>query len=77
MTRQEFYKIIDEIVEEDPGTVKGGERLDELEGWDSLSVVAFIGAMDKHLKAQVQPALLAKAETVDDLLGLVSEKIED
>ncbi len=77
MTRAEFYVILDEIIEEDPGTVQGGEKLTDLEGWDSLSVVAFIAAMDKHLNVAVPPKELVEAETTDDLLALVADQLSD
>jgi len=77
MTKTEFYAILDEIVEEDPGTIQGDESLDDLQGWDSLSVVAFIAAVDKHLNATVPAKELVEAKTIGDLLALVADKIDD
>ena len=49
MTRNNFYNLIDEIIEADPGTIKGGEQLSDLPAWDSLAVIGFIAEMAKHL----------------------------
>lgn len=77
MTKAGFYNILDDIIEEDPGTISGDELLADLEGWDSLSVVAFIAAMDKHLGVAVTPKKLVEAASVADLMDLVAGQITD
>ncbi len=75
MTKSTFYDIIAEIIEEDPGSVSGQELLTDLEGWDSMTVVAFLAVMDKHLSLAISPKELVEAKSVADLLELVAEKI--
>ena len=77
MTKDTFYNIIAEIIEEDPGSVSGHELLTDLEGWDSMSVVGFLAAMDKHLSLEVSPKELINATSVADLLALATGKITD
>ena len=77
MTKSEFYKIIEDIAEVPPGTVKGNEQLSDWDGWDSLAIVAFIAAMDKHLNFAVPPKPLVQARSVPDLVALVAEHLTD
>lgn len=75
MNKKEFLNVIEEIVEVDPNTLTGDELLADLEGWDSLSVVAFIAAVDKHLNAAPLPASVIAARSVNDLVMTVQDKL--
>lgn len=77
MNTQALLNLIEEIVELDPGTLNGTESLSDLEGWDSLSVVAFIAATDKHLGSAPPPASVVSARTVADLISTVADKLID
>lgn len=70
MTRAEFLTTIDELLELPPGTLRGEEKLEDLEQWNSLAVVGFIGIADEHCGQTLSPRLLAGCRTVNDLLGL-------
>lgn len=75
MNKKDFLNVIEEIVELDPGTLTGDEALADLEGWDSLSIVAFIAATDKHLGGAPPPSVVVSARTVADLVAAVEEKL--
>jgi acyl carrier protein len=77
MTKNDFYAIIDQIVELPKGTLAGDRELASIEGWDSLSVVAFIAAFDKHFGAPPPPSALLGCTTVADLAGLAGDKLSD
>ena len=70
MTREEFLSELDELVELEPGTLKGPEKLEELEQWSSMAIVGFIALADTYNGAKVGPIQIAKCVTVDDLLNL-------
>lgn len=74
MNKSDFLKLIDELLEKDPGTLHGPETLVD-EGWDSLGVVSFIALVDEHFGFTVAPRDLAKCVIVDDLVVLVGPKI--
>ncbi len=59
------------MVDLDEGTLTGLEKLEDLEGWSSISMVAFIAFADEHFSKRVSPRDIAGAETIDDLAGLV------
>jgi acyl carrier protein len=75
MTKSEFYRGLEEIVEVDEGTITGSETLDALGGWDSLAVVSFIAFADESLNAPISGSQLRECKTVQDLLSLVRDKI--
>ena len=75
MTHQEFYRLIDQLIEAEPGTIKGGEQLADLPAWDSLVIVGFIASMDKNLNATISITKLVEAKSVDDLVQLVASHV--
>jgi len=78
MTRKEFLGLLEEIVEEDPGTLTGAEKLKEqVAGWNSLAVVSFIALVDEHFGITLSPKVIADCKTVNDLIGLLNGKVTD
>ena len=75
MTKQEFLKLIEEMLEADPGSLSGDEPLETLI-WDSLAVVSFIALADEHLGVAVSPQALAEATTLADVLALVDSRLD-
>lgn len=69
MDSKEFLLAFDEIVELPPGTLKGSEKLEDLEGWNSMAMLGFIALADGNGK-KVAPRQIATAETVTDLMKL-------
>jgi acyl carrier protein len=75
MQRDEFLREMDELLELDPGTLKGAEALADLPSWDSLAVISFIALTDEKLDTVIAGESLAKAATVQDLLDLLGDRI--
>ena len=46
MTKKDFFLLIDELLENDPGTITGDEVLTQQSKWDSLAVIGFIALLD-------------------------------
>jgi len=70
MSPSDFYALLDDMLEFDPGTIKGDERLEDLDGWDSLAVISFIALVDEKFDTLVETDKLAAAESVSDLYDL-------
>ncbi|HTZ95271.1 MAG TPA: phosphopantetheine-binding protein [Terriglobales bacterium] len=68
MTRNEFLLQIDDILGLQPGTLRGDEKLEELENWDSTSLITFIALADSNAGVAVSPAQVVNCTTVADLL---------
>jgi len=77
MTKQDFYTLIETIVELPPGTIFGSESLSALEGWDSLAAIGFMAAVNKSAGIIIAPKDLVAAQTVGDLLKLVESEVTD
>jgi acyl carrier protein len=77
MTQQEFLREIDALMEADPGTLKGGEVLASIPEWDSMRVLSFIVLVEEQLHVVINGSSVAKAKTVNDLLGLVAGHLHD
>jgi acyl carrier protein len=71
MDRQNFLPLLDEVLELAPGTLKGPEKLEDLENWNSMAMVSFVALADEHFNYTVSPRQFVNCETVDDLLNLI------
>jgi acyl carrier protein len=70
MDLTEFLLTIDELLELEPGTLKGTEKLDELEGWNSLAVIGFMAVVSERFGIVVPPKKISACSTVGDLIAL-------
>ena len=75
MKKSEFLRLLEEMLELDPGTLKGSETLKEVGKWDSVAVMGFIGLVDEHFEIALAAKRLAECKTVDDLAGLVGDRL--
>ena len=75
MQRTEFLLSLDELLELEPGTVKGSETLESLEGWNSLAIISLMALMDERFDVTLQPRRIAACTTVADLVALLDDKI--
>lgn len=77
MTKNEFLREIETVIEADPGTLKGDEALSQVPGWDSMAVMAFIAMVDKKMGVILSPQKLAGCRSVPDLIDLLQKHISE
>ncbi len=70
MTRAEFLLEMDEILMLPAGTLRGNEKLEELQNWDSTSLITFIALAESNNGTNVSPGQIVTCTTVADLLRL-------
>lgn len=70
MTRDEFLLEMDEILGLPAGTLRGHEKLEELENWDSTALITLIALADTNNGADLSPDQIVGCSTVADLLRL-------
>ena len=70
MNRDEFLLEMDEILDLPPGTLRGHERLEELQNWDSTSLITFLALAETSNGVSVSPSQVVTCATVSDLLRL-------
>lgn len=71
MILDSFLRKLEEIMEVEPGTLKGGEHLQDLEDWDSLKVIEFLAYADEEFSLTISPKAIAECKTVGDLAALL------
>jgi hypothetical protein len=70
MTREEFLLQMDEILGLQPGTLRGDEKLEDLENWDSTTLIGLILLADANNSVPITPEQVVGCSTVADLLRL-------
>jgi acyl carrier protein len=70
MTHGEFLMQMDEILGLPPGTIRGDEKLEELENWDSTALISFVVLAEMQSGVNVTPDQIVTCSTVADLLHL-------
>jgi hypothetical protein len=69
MTPSEFLREMDEMLDLPSGTLKGNEKLEELQNWDSTSLIMFIALAESN-GTNITPGQIVTCSTVADLLRL-------
>lgn len=77
MTKQEFLRELEDMLEADMESIKGDETLADLGCWDSLAVMTYIAMVDEKFGVTISASKLADAKNVDDLIALLGDKISD
>lgn len=72
MNRDDFLLEMDQVLGLPPGTVRGNERLEDLENWDSMSLVTFIALAEANSRCRISPNQVVACTTVADLMRLAN-----
>jgi acyl carrier protein len=70
MKRDEFLLQMDEILGLQPGTLRGNEKLEDLENWDSTALIGLIALAESSNNVSIAPEEVVDCSTVGDLLRL-------
>jgi hypothetical protein len=70
MTRDEFLLEMDQILGLRAGTLRGDEKLEELENWDSTSLITLIALVDTSNGVHLSLSQIVNCSTVADVLRL-------
>jgi len=70
MTREEFLMEMDDILELPGGSLKGTEKLEELEQWNSTALLGYIALADTNNGTRISPRQIVNCATIGDLLTL-------
>jgi acyl carrier protein len=77
MTRAEFLRELEGVLELPAETLQGDEEMGELEGWDSLGLMSFIAMADSKLGVSPPAEQIAQAKTVGDLMALLGDRVSE
>lgn len=76
MNKIQFFQLLDELLELDPGSTQSGQRLADVPKWDSLAIMGFIALLDEHFGLSVPATKINECVTVDDLALLAGDRIQ-
>jgi acyl carrier protein len=68
--RETFLLEIDEILGLRAGTLRGDEKLEDLQNWDSTALIGVIALAESVAERQISPEHVVGCSTVRDLLKL-------
>ncbi len=74
MDEKKFYRMLDEILGLDLGTINGNESLSNAGLFDSLSMLGLISLLDMDFGIQTEPNKIIKIGTIFDLFQMVRIK---
>lgn len=75
MKKKDFLALLEEVIEADSSTLTGDELINDIEGWDSLAVISFIAMVDENFGVILSAQKISDANTVQDLITLLGDKI--
>jgi len=75
MTREEFLLEMDEILGLPGGTLRGHEKLDELDNWDSTTLITLISLAETNNGVSISPDQIVHCSTIADMLRMA--QVED
>jgi acyl carrier protein len=73
VAKSDALRLLEEMLDLRPQTLTGGECLKDLEAWDSLSTLMFIGLVDREFGVPLPGNRVAQCKTVDELCSLIGE----
>ena len=75
MNRDEFLSEMDQILGLPAGTIRGDEKLEDLENWDSMALITLIALAESSNNARLLPSDVAVCSTVADLIRLANVEV--
>ncbi len=70
-----YIKLIEEIIEAEPGTITISDELEEIHGWDSMALLGLIAIVDERYEEMIDLEKLAKCISVNDIVSLLDNLI--
>jgi len=62
-----FLTMMDELLEQAPGTIHAEDQLSDLEDWDSLALMSFMAKVNTKYGLILSPQRITQCKTVNDL----------
>ena len=75
MNKADFYTSLEDLFEEDEGSIGDESVLKELEGWDSMTFVGLIALVDEEFGVTLSPTDVLSCATTVDLVNLLGSLI--
>ncbi len=73
MTKEEKLAMLEEVMDLDEGTLTENAALDDIDEWDSLSVLTLISEMKKKYGISLTTAQIKEFKTVADICAVIPD----
>lgn len=71
MDKKEKMALMEEVMDLEAGTLSENDKLSSYEEWDSLSVLAYMSAINSKFHKNVMPTEIKKLVTIADAIDLM------
>jgi acyl carrier protein len=68
-------EIVSEVFDQDVLELAPGRRIEDMDGWDSLSHVRLIFTIEKSFKIKFLTSEMGSVETVGDLVATIKSRV--
>lgn len=75
MTKKDFLRELESLLELDVDTLAVGQRLEDVGGWDSLAVVSLMAFVDEKFSIALSADRINACKTVGDITNLLEGKL--
>lgn len=73
MTKEEKLALLEEVMDLDEGELEETASLEDIEEWDSLSVLTLISEMKKRFNISVTAQQIREFQTVSDICEIIPD----
>jgi acyl carrier protein len=77
MTSHEFLQILRENNGWDITSITNDSRIEDAVSWDSMAILGFLAASDKHLNINANADEVIAANTIGELFSLIAGGLTD
>jgi acyl carrier protein len=72
MTENEKLRLLEEMLEEDEGTLEMDMLLSDVSGWDSIAVISLIALLDSKFGKSISSQEIKSLKKVKDIINLMN-----
>ncbi len=73
MTDERKLELLEDMMDQDPGTLHPETVLNELGAWDSVALISFMALVDDEFGKELPAETVREQRTVADLMSLMEE----
>lgn len=70
MDNKQVLGIVEEALNLPPDSAQENDRLESLDGWDSIGIISVMALIEDRCGVTLDPEELAKCESIGDLIRL-------
>jgi acyl carrier protein len=75
MDERTLCQLLDDLFELEPGTLSGESVIQDIPGWDSLSLLMLISCLDEAAGVTLGPDAIGRCRSIGDLAAMLGDQI--